>query len=205
MVVGTVSAATTISTNIVTEGTLSVTGTSTLMGNVGIGTSTPNEELDVYGEISFIRGGGGYLGNFGYVGAITNSYYATNIKSVNQIPTLVDPTGQAWYTFMGNYPQGYMIGHLNPGAVWGANVAFLGISPSGKMAIGGAMSSGDPTNIVDSFHVASSTNATTTIQIGKSGQNKGSCLVLYDDAGTAVYAHIATGATAFTLSYTSCR
>jgi len=35
------SAATTISTNIQTDGTLSVTGTSTLIGNVGIGTLQP--------------------------------------------------------------------------------------------------------------------------------------------------------------------
>ncbi len=42
-----VSAATTISTNIATGGTLSVTGTSTLMGNVGIGTTTPTENLVV--------------------------------------------------------------------------------------------------------------------------------------------------------------
>ncbi len=52
VVVGSVQAATTISTNIVTEGTLSVTGTSTLAiggGNVGVGTSTPAARLVVDG------------------------------------------------------------------------------------------------------------------------------------------------------------
>lgn len=51
----------------------------------------------------------------------------------------------------------------------------------------------------------SNTNATTTLEFGKTGQNKGSCLVLYDSAGTAVYAYVATGASTFTLSAVSCK
>jgi hypothetical protein len=46
---GIVAAATTISTNIQTDGTLSVTGTSTLMGSVGIGTTSPSSVLTVWG------------------------------------------------------------------------------------------------------------------------------------------------------------
>jgi hypothetical protein len=53
--------------------------------------------------------------------------------------------------------------------------------------------------------VASTTNATTTVTIGQSNQNKGSCLVLYDAGGNAVYASVASGATTFTLSTTSCK
>ncbi len=53
--------------------------------------------------------------------------------------------------------------------------------------------------------VASTTNATTSITIGQPGQNKGSCLVLYDAAGTVIYAYVAAGATTFTLSATSCK
>jgi hypothetical protein len=53
--------------------------------------------------------------------------------------------------------------------------------------------------------VATTTNATTTVIIGKAGQNKGSCLQLYDAAGTAVYAYVAAGASTFTLSATSCK
>lgn len=48
-------------------------------------------------------------------------------------------------------------------------------------------------------------NATTTLTVGKTGQNKGSCLELYDSAGTAVYAYVAAGASTFTLSATSCK
>jgi hypothetical protein len=42
-------AATTISTNIQTDGTLSVTGTSTLSGNVGINTASPAAQVDIEG------------------------------------------------------------------------------------------------------------------------------------------------------------
>jgi hypothetical protein len=58
LIVGVVSASTTISTNISTGGTLSVTGTSTLatttiMGNVGIGTSTPAYKFTLNGNSYF--------------------------------------------------------------------------------------------------------------------------------------------------------
>ena len=49
ILVVTVQAATTISTDIQTDGTLSVTGTSTLAGNVGVGTTTPSYRLSVVG------------------------------------------------------------------------------------------------------------------------------------------------------------
>ncbi|MFA6459469.1 MAG: hypothetical protein WCV79_03720 [Candidatus Paceibacterota bacterium] len=52
LMAGIVSAATTISTNISTEGQLSVTSTSTFMGNVGIGTTTPVNKLTIYGSNS---------------------------------------------------------------------------------------------------------------------------------------------------------
>jgi hypothetical protein len=48
----------------------------------------------------------------------------------------------------------------------------------------------------------SSVNATTSLQLGKPGQNKGTCLTYYDTAGTPVYGFIAAGATAFTYTAT---
>lgn len=45
-------------------------------------------------------------------------------------------------------------------------------------------------------------NATTTIEIGKDGQNKGSCLKMYNQAGTATYCYIA--GTTFSCSTTPC-
>lgn len=56
------------------------------------------------------------------------------------------------------------------------------------------------------LHVTSaSTNATTTVTIGKAGQTKGTCLELYRADGSAIYASVAAGATAFTLTTTSCK
>ena len=54
------------------------------------------------------------------------------------------------------------------------------------------------------LEVATSTsNATTTVVVGKSGQNKGSCLVMYDVTGTVQYVSIQGGA--LVVSSTSCR
>ena len=53
------------------------------------------------------------------------------------------------------------------------------------------------------FQVATSTaNATTTIEVGKANQNKGSCLKMYDAAGTLQYVSIQGGS--FAISATSC-
>ena len=54
------------------------------------------------------------------------------------------------------------------------------------------------------FQVANGTNATTTVEFGSSGQNKGSCLKLYRTDGSAIYAYVAAGATTFTLTTTAC-
>ncbi len=205
-VVGTVSAATTISTNIVTEGTLSVTATSSLLGYVGIGTTTPlaNEKLSVNGEIMLLPDNQGYMGNFGGAG-ITNFYVGTNIKNVNGTPTQVDPSGGSWFTVFSNANNyGYRVGHLSAGTTWASNKFFFQVSKTGKVELGAALSNG-PDSIVDTLQIASSTNATTTLRIGQTGQNKGSCLALYDSAGTPIYAYVAAGQTAFTLSTTACR
>ncbi len=58
---------------------------------------------------------------------------------------------------------------------------------------------------VANFQVTNVTaNATTTIEWGKANQNKGSCLKLYRTDGSAVYAYVAAGTTAFTLSTSAC-
>lgn len=48
-------------------------------------------------------------------------------------------------------------------------------------------------------------NATSTLTVGKIGQNKGTCLEFFDQAGTAVYFSIIPGATSFTGSSASCK
>jgi hypothetical protein len=52
---GAVAAATTISTDISTGGMLSVTGTTTLAGNVGINTAAPADQVDIegFGSVPF--------------------------------------------------------------------------------------------------------------------------------------------------------
>lgn len=50
-----------------------------------------------------------------------------------------------------------------------------------------------------------SSNATSTIELGKSGNTtNGTCLKLYRTDGTAIYAYVLGGATTFTLSTTAC-
>lgn len=71
------------------------------------------------------------------------------------------------------------------------------ITTSGKIGV----STSTP---VANFQVANGTNATTTMEVGSSGQNKGSCLKLYRTDGSPVYAYVAAGATTFTLTTTAC-
>ena len=60
------------------------------------------------------------------------------------------------------------------------------------------------TSPVANLQVTNSTpNATTTAEFGRSGQNKGSCIKLYDEVGTAYYLKVATGGT-LNLSATAC-
>ena len=65
------------------------------------------------------------------------------------------------------------------------------------------LANGTSSPVADFTAQASSTNATTTVELGKSGQTKGTCIKLYRTDGSAVYAYVAAGATAFTLSTTA--
>ncbi len=76
------------------------------------------------------------------------------------------------------------------------NVEAMRLLGSGRVGIGTTT----PTTM---FQVATSTtNATTTIEVGKANQNKGSCLKMYDDAGAVKYVSI--NGTSFVISATSC-
>ncbi|MDP3965820.1 MAG: hypothetical protein Q8Q13_03415, partial [bacterium] len=73
------------------------------------------------------------------------------------------------------------------------------LAPKGAGSVGIGVTS--PTSLLQ---VATSTNnATTSVEIGKTGQNKGSCLVLYDATGAVQYVTIQGGA--FVISPTSCK
>lgn len=85
--------------------------------------------------------------------------------------------------------------------VSGSNSLVLGGTGTEEVNVG--IGTTTPTT---ALHVTdSSANATTTVTVGKVGQNKGSCLELFDSAGTAVYAYVIAGGTTFTLSTVSCK
>lgn len=63
---------------------------------------------------------------------------------------------------------------------------------------------GTTTPIADFQATDAGANSTTTVELGKTGQNKGSCLKLYRTDGSAIYAYVAAGATSFTLTTATC-
>ena len=290
LVAGVVSASTTISTDINTQGQLTVTGTSTLTGSVsigntgtastlsvfgqilgnafaassttatstfagyvGIGTTTPNMKLSLWGSgtngffgISSTTQGDIFVVNTsGKVGIGTTS--PTTVLTVQAASTAggIQSNGTAalgsssggglvaatvfapdaaderigGLYFAGsngsggyNYPvtiNAFSNQAWSGGSVSGAYLAFsttysgsrlekMRITGDGLVGIG-------TTTPTTQLQVTASTNATTTVTIGKVGTGKGSCLELYDAAGTAVYAYVAAGATTFSLSATSCK
>ena len=307
-VVATVQAATTISTNIQTDGTLSVTGTSTIMGHFGVATTSPFAQLSVgWDGIATTLADFGYDGNLSnIVGTLaidgpnnileTHSSYALGLdlythanqefrapyvdfyksRGTQSSPTPLLYTGYELDSMGGinfggydgstyapsaaiysnsdeNWTSTAHGGHLsiyftrlgattqNQIVQFGGNDA-LGINgndtlfgwpvnffSNGSNGVrlsgpgGGAlqMSLGDGTSgvlftVLGSVGVGTSTpvanfqatngssNATTTIEFGKSAQNKGSCLKLYRTDGSAIYAYVAAGATTFTLTTTAC-
>jgi hypothetical protein len=76
-------------------------------------------------------------------------------------------------------------------------------APTNGLIIAGNTGVGTSTPIAN-FQVADGSNATTTMELGSAGQNKGSCLKLYRTDGSSIYAYVAAGATIFTLTTTSC-
>jgi hypothetical protein len=274
-------AATTISTNIQTDGTLSVTGTSTLTGNVGVNTSSPSYNLDVTGlghftglvdAANFVATSSGATSNFlgkmtvgltgnpfgfspidlemnggGGIGIVSyrNSILGGNLEMLHARGTQSSPQNLNLNDQGGNlYLDGYVggadeiLGDINAmytgtvgGKVYGAlefatdqtpdAVMYLGASNpnnyvainypfsliatstnAGALQVNGNVGFGTTTPVAN-FQVANG-NATTTMEIGSSGQNKGSCLKLYRTDGSAIYAYVAAGATTFTLSTTAC-
>jgi hypothetical protein len=278
-------ASTTISTDISTGGMLSVTGTSTLMGNVGVDTTTPASPLDVEGAGSLVSIGGTGIdpsvltivntsavnpleihsanargidvythSNTGFRAPAINLYRSLGTESSPLAVQSGDVLG--YLTIGGGYNGSAYVGSAQiqvaanenwTGSANGSTVTFyttsagnnalsrsmtinnqnVGIndsSPAARLSVVGnaqiGFSSGQtaPANglvvsgitgigtstPIANFQVANGSNATTTMEIGSSGQNKGSCLKLYRTDGSAIYAYVAAGATTFTLSTTAC-
>ena len=82
-------------------------------------------------------------------------------------------------------------------------LTIVGTAATSTFTATGSLGVGSSTPVAN-FQVANGTNATTTMEVGSSGQNKGSCLKLYRTDGSAIYAYVAAGATTFTLTTTAC-
>ncbi|MFA6459260.1 MAG: hypothetical protein WCV79_02615 [Candidatus Paceibacterota bacterium] len=259
LMAGIVSAATTISNSISTGGTLTVTGTSTLMGNVGLGTSTPVTALDVVSESAVVApvivtnysntGGGGQItirkarGTTASPSAISSgdqiaailgqgfsgSSFSGNISEIG-VKAAETFTSTANGTFMVFSTTGIGattrsermridglgnigIGIASPTALLHVSTTTPGMDVM-KITAGtqnlvytrlGNLGIGTTTPTTNLQVTTATANATSTITVGKINQNKGSCLELFDSAGTPVYAYVASGATTFTLSAVSCK
>ena len=83
------------------------------------------------------------------------------------------------------------------------NTYYAQVAPGDGLIVEGIVGIGTTTPTSSLQVTATTSNATTTIEIGKSGQSKGTCLVMYDKAGTVQYVSIQAGA--FVISATSCR
>lgn len=232
-----VSASTTISTDIETDGILSVTGTSTLLGTVAIGTTTTTHTdgavggLLIVGDLvsdrtleihnNYAEGIDVYThsNTATFRAPFINLYRSRGTQSAPTPPNSGDTLGglqfgaydgsnyniqasiqsSAEENFSTTNTPANLMFYTNPSGSSNADnqVERMRITGSGNVGIGTVA----PTA---SLQVATSTsNATTTVEIGKTGQNKGSCLALYDVTGAAVYVTVQSGS--LVVSSASCK
>jgi hypothetical protein len=197
-------------------------------GRLSLGTSSPTNALTIVGDTVTSREL--EIHNNFAVGEVLYSHSDTGFraptitlyksKGSQLAPTAVANGNQLGYLQVGGYNgSGYVRGGIiqfNSEENWttstnAANIAFY-TNPSGssdnpleRMRITSTGTVGiGVTAPTASLEVATSTsNATTTVSIGTSGQNKGSCLVMYDATGAVKYVSIQAGA--LVVSSTSCR
>lgn len=106
----------------------------------------------------------------------------------------------------GNYTGDYLDYNVNTGVFADYPGGTLGNTyndGSNNMLIKGKIGIGTTTPTTQLQVTTSASNATTTLTIGKLGQNKGSCLEMYDVTGAVQYVRII--ASAFVISSTSCK
>lgn len=154
-------------------------------GNVGIGTTTPNYNL----QINTVSNGVAPSSS----GIPTGGFGMTSLSG-SSVTMSMGVAG----TSLG-YPLG--LSWIQSQAITAAGTAFvLSLNP-----IGGNVGIGTTTPTTQLQVTNASANATSTLTIGKVGQNKGTCLEFFTANGTAIYGYIPTGGTALVFSATSCK
>ncbi len=215
VVVGTVQAATTISTDITTEGVLTVSGTasSTFVGAVGIGTSSPGYKLDAYGDlrvgvagarantlyVNTSQGPSGAIGigttsTSGYQMVVGNGAYGDG--RVNLIG--IQPLLRIQDTHAPSYLKSWILQAYESTLRLLEDDAseILTIAPGGKIGIGGSPGTAKlyvngnlgigTTTPVTRLHVSSGASATTTVSIGELGLSSSkSCINVKASDGSA--------------------
>jgi hypothetical protein len=174
------------------DGTGTTTMSATAVATTDASTS-PNEEIQV--SWSAVTGATGYVVNFATSSnatAFSQYFYATSTNGVpNTYYTFATSTG----SLGGSYAR------LNTTA-FATKINPLGQSylNGGGLQVLGQLAAGTSTPVADFTATNVAANATTTVQLGKTGQTKGTCVKLYRTDGSAIYAYVIAGATAFTLS-----
>jgi len=171
------------------------TGTTTLGTAASVTTdasTSPNEEIQV--TWTSVPGATGYAFFFATSSTATTFSQYFLATSTNGSPN----TSYTFATSTGSLA----------GSTGNDTTAFATlINPLGKSYLnGGGLSVlgqgafGTSTPVADFTATNLAANSTTTVQLGKTGQTKGTCVKLYRTDGSAVYAYVIAGATAFTLS-----
>jgi hypothetical protein len=196
-------------------------------GKVGIGTTSPVSMLSVGGDITAT--GTLYMTGSNITGStpqidLSNAPDATILLNTNEdAPSQIDYyDGYSLDITAGNSDDGLNFTNMNLSAagsiylnsssltthITNGGLSIEGLNkvsaPSNGLYVAGKVGIGSSTPAASLQVTNTAANATTTVEIGKSGQNKGSCLKLYRSDGSAIYASVSAGATTFTLSTTAC-
>jgi hypothetical protein len=196
-------------------------------GKVGIGTTSLVSMLSVGGDITAT--GTLYMTGSNITGStpqidLSNAPDATILLNTNEdAPSQIDYyDGYSLSIMAGNSDDGLNFTNLNLSAAgsiylnsssFTTHITMGGLSiegidkvsaPSNGLYVAGKVGIGSSTPAASLQVTNTAANATTTVEIGKSGQNKGSCLKLYRSDGSAIYASVSASATTFTLSTTAC-
>jgi hypothetical protein len=161
--------------------------------------TSPNEQIRI--SWSAVPGAIGYAVYFATTSSatadtFTQYFYAT---STNGVPSTSYVFATSTGSLLGSYnktdPTAYSV-RLNPNGTSYLN--------GGGLQVLGKLSAGSSTPVADLTATDAAANATTTVQLGKTGQNKGTCIKLYTDAGAAVYLHATSTSQPLYVSATAC-